>query len=257
MDQESLLQENQILKKKLAIAQSWMAREVKNQINSIAVEKITQMTSDTKQKFFHENVEEIFTQKISDFFGEILLMNIPSGVVENIISAEVAYYNMRENPSADGLAVVSSYHKSLDILIESYITKWFRKFARKQNQTILRVNDPLEKSLNSVVNQGYILSVGRLFHLLKLIKQKEKLNDYGRCFQGYLEKYLYLQNVLLDDDFYEMFEVLMDSEILWKKRHVGKISLAETCQARNILLWDLHDKNSLIYKLIHTQSLDY
>jgi hypothetical protein len=30
-----------------------------------------------------------------------MLLNTPTSVVENIISAEVAYFNLRENPSAD------------------------------------------------------------------------------------------------------------------------------------------------------------
>jgi hypothetical protein len=52
-------------------------------------------------------------------------------VINNIISAEVAYFNLRENPSADGLGVITSYHKAIDLLIESEITKGFRKYAIK------------------------------------------------------------------------------------------------------------------------------
>jgi len=36
-----------------------------------------------------ENVEEMITNRIADFFGEILLLNTPTSVVDNIISAEV------------------------------------------------------------------------------------------------------------------------------------------------------------------------
>ena len=31
-----------------------------------------------------------------------MLLNVPSGVIENIISAEVSYFNLRENPHTDG-----------------------------------------------------------------------------------------------------------------------------------------------------------
>jgi hypothetical protein len=41
----------------------------------------------------------------------------------------------------------------LDTLIESFIIKGFRKYARKNGQIQLRENDVLEKSLNSVVNK--------------------------------------------------------------------------------------------------------
>jgi hypothetical protein len=58
-------------------------------------------------------------------------LNTPTSVINNIISAEVAYFNLRENPSADGLGVITSYHKAIDLLIESEITKGFRKYAIK------------------------------------------------------------------------------------------------------------------------------
>ena len=60
---------------------------------------------------------------------------------------------MQKNPTIDGFSVISGYHKSLDLFIEAFIVKQFRKFAKKQKQTILRTNDPLEKSLNLVVNK--------------------------------------------------------------------------------------------------------
>jgi hypothetical protein len=52
-----------------------------------------------------------------------MILNTPQSVIENIISAEVSYYNLRENPNADGLGVITSYHKSLDSLVESLIIK--------------------------------------------------------------------------------------------------------------------------------------
>lgn len=257
MDIKLLQKENETLKRKLQVAQAWMEREVKNQVAKIARRKVWKFTSDMKHKFFHENVEEIISTKISEYFWEIMLLNVPSGVIENIISAEVSYFNLRENPQADGFWVISSYHKSLDALIENYITKWFRKFAHKQNQTILRKNDILEKSLNSVVNKWYILSVWRLYHLLKLIKEEQVLYDYGQCFYDYLKKYNYLWDMLLSDDFFQIFTKLVESEILGKKRHVGKISFLETRDARKLLIWDFSDFKSLIYKLLETQNLEY
>jgi hypothetical protein len=66
---------------------------------------------------------------------------------------------MMKNPNIDGFSVVSSYHKVLDLFIESFVTNNFRKYAKKKNCTILRVNDPLEKSLHLIINKKYILSV--------------------------------------------------------------------------------------------------
>lgn len=72
---------------------------------------------------------------------------------------------------------------------------------QRKNQIILRVNDPLEKSLNLIVNKKYILSAGRLYGLLKSIKEDEPLYDFWRCFKDYLDKYSDLKNILLWDDF--------------------------------------------------------
>ena len=257
LENQKLKEENLDLKRKLSLARVWMEKEVREQVKKISKRKIASMTCKTKDKFFSENVEEIITTKVATFFWEILLLNTPTAVVNNIISAEVAYFNLRENPSADWLWVITSYHKAIDLLIESEITKWFRKYAIKMWQTQLRENDVLEKALNSVVNKWYILSVWRLFHLISLIKKDEKLYDYWKCFKEYLEKYSYISDILFWEEFFNNFSELVNSEILWKKRHVWKISFIEAREARSLLIWDFKDTNSLIYKLIEIGKVDY
>lgn len=254
---EKLKKENLDLKRKLSIAKLWMEREVRSQVKKIAKWKVSNMTSKTKDVFFSNNVEEIITKKVSDYFGEIMLLNTPASVIENIISAEVAYFNLRENPWADWLWVITSYHKSMDTLIETLITKWFRKYAQKKKQTQLRQNDVLEKALNSVVNKWYILSVWRLYHLVHLIETDDIMYDYWKCFKEYLEKYTFISDILFKEEFLINFQKLVDSEILWKKRHVWKISFEETTKARELLIWNFTNKNSLIYGLIEIWKVDY
>lgn len=253
----TLKEENIDLTRKLGVAKLWMEKEVRSQVKKIAKKKVSKMACKTKDLFFAENVEEIITTKVADFFGEIMLLNTPTSVVENIISAEVAYFNLRENPSADWLWVITSFHKALDVLIEWEITKWFRKFAKKTGQTQLRKNDVLEKALNSVINKWYILSIWRLFHLVKLIKDDDTLYDFWKCFKEYLEKYTHISDILFNEEFYDNFEKLVSSEILGKKRHVGRVSFVETREARGLLIWDFKDENSLIYKFIEIGKVDY
>ena len=57
------------------------------------------MTCKTKELFEWENIEQIITNRISDFFWEFILMNTPTWVVENIISWEINYHNLRKNPN--------------------------------------------------------------------------------------------------------------------------------------------------------------
>lgn len=246
-----LQEENKQLKKKLEIAQNWMKREISGQMKKISKQKISELTLDEKACFLHKNIDEIVSKKIQEFFGEIMLLNIPSSIIENIISAEINYYNFRHNPKSDWFAIISSYHKALDIIIEKYITSWFRKFYRKKQESYSPENQPLEKALFSVINKNYNLSAGRLFHIIKLIREWEKLWDYVQVFKKYLEKYDFLNKMLIEnDDFFELYNQIIETEVLWSKRHSWIISFVDTREARKILIWEFREKNCLIYKLI-------
>ncbi|MGE4444290.1 MAG: hypothetical protein AB7E37_04830 [Candidatus Altimarinota bacterium] len=263
-DINKLLEENLQLKKDIEILQSrlgrvkiWMEKEVKAQAHKIAKSKTSKLASSVKEDFISENFEEVIATRINNYFGDLLLLNAPKGTIEGITSAEINYYNMMKNPTIDGFAVISAYHKVLDLFIESFITNNFRKFAKKKGQTILRVNDPLEKSLNLIVNSKYIMSVGRLYGLLRMIKEEQTLYDYGKCFREYLEKYSELKAILLDDEFYDKFTRLNKSEVLSSKRHSGTISKKDTTEARKILIGDFRDNSSMIYKILEGQSVIY
>ncbi|MCT4616861.1 MAG: hypothetical protein N4A38_01465 [Candidatus Gracilibacteria bacterium] len=254
-DINALIEENNQLKKKLEVAKAWMEREVKSQVHKVAKRKVGKMTEDLKHEFLNENIEEVISKRIADYFGELLLLNAPQGTVEAITTSEINFYNMQKNPTIDGFSVISGYHKTLDLFIENFIVKQFRKYAKKQKQTILRTNDPLEKSLNLVVNKGYILSTGRLYGLLRLLKEDGQLNDYSMCFRDYLNKYVDLKDVLLSDNFFDNFTKLNKSEVLGSKRHKGSITKDETILARDILIGNFKNQDSILYKLLESQSV--
>lgn len=256
MNLEELKKENEILTKKLSVAKIWMEREVRNHIKNISKNNISNEILWEKNDFFSHNIDEIVENTINNFFGELMLLNTPQVVIENIISAEILFYNIRQTKSADWLWVISSYHKSIDYIIESTITKPFRKYSKKVWQVDLRKNDPLEKSIHLVVNKWYILWVWKLFHILSKIKKDETLDDYSKVFSDFLNKNIYLKEVLLDENFFKLFEKLVTSEVFWKKRHLWKINYEDTKKARTLLIWDLKDENCLIYKLIKMWQVD-
>lgn len=263
-DIKKLLEENKNLKKEVAILKSkfsivkiWMEKEVREQSHKIAKQKTSKLTTDVKEDFLRENFEEVISSRINNFFWDLLLLNAPKWTIEWITTAEINYYNMMKNPSIDGFWVISAYHKVLDLFVESFITNNFRKFAKKKWCTILRANDPLEKALDLVINKKYIMSVWRLYWLLRMIKEDQKMYDYVKCFKDYLDKYSELKEILLNNNFYKNFTILNKSEVLWSKRHSWSISKTETTQARQILIWDFKDKNSIIYKILEWQSVIY
>lgn len=254
---EELEKENQILKKKLRTAQHWMEREVKVQLKYLTQNQIHSELETSKNQFFTENVEELITRSIKEFFWELMILNTPQAVIENIISAEILFYNMRKTNHTDGLWVISSYHKSIDMLIESTISKPFRKFAKKKWQIYLRKNDPLEKSMHLVVNKWYILWIWKLYNLLEKIHSWNNMYDYSICFREFLEKNNYIFDILSETWFYQNLKALVISDLIWKKRHIWKINFEETKKARNLLIGDLKEKNSIIYKLIEMWKIDF
>ncbi|EKE27594.1 MAG: hypothetical protein ACD_3C00188G0010 [uncultured bacterium (gcode 4)] len=257
-DQIKILEEEvMILKKKLNVCIKWMRREVEDQIHKIAKRKVSKLTEWIKEDFFQENQEQIISQRIQSYFWDILLLNAPSNTLEYLVHSEINYFNFQKNPSIDGFTVISSYHKILDEFIEHFITMDFRKFAIKKNCTILRVNDPLEKALHLVVNKRYILSLWRLFWLIREIKNDWKLNAYWEAFAQYLDKHVEIKDMLFSENFLTLFKELIDSEVFWAKRHAWKIGLEETRRTRWLMTWEFSDKNSLLYILLESQSVLY
>jgi hypothetical protein len=117
------------LKKKLSVLSSWAAKDVKDNIRTIARERSAGLSINA---FSEESKAENIEERITGYFGHIMLMNAPQGVVDDLTTSEVNYYNLMQNPGIDGLSVVTGYHKALDTLIESFISKGFRKFAKKK-----------------------------------------------------------------------------------------------------------------------------
>ncbi|MGB2111329.1 MAG: hypothetical protein ACPHY8_05940 [Patescibacteria group bacterium] len=51
------------------------------------------------------------------------MLNVPRDFMENVISAEILFHSLEQNNNFDGLGIISSYHKALDVLFENFITK--------------------------------------------------------------------------------------------------------------------------------------
>lgn len=254
---QELEQENAKLRHQLDVCVRFMRREVESSVHKISKRKVTQMTETGRDDFLRENQEVIIGKRIADYFGDILLLNAPKETIEYLVSSEISFYNLGKNPSLDGLSVISSYHKILDVWVEQMIVNQFRKYAQKKWATILRVNDPLEKSLHSVVTKKFILSLGRLFGLLRMIRNGEKLYDFGQTFAQYLDKYPDLRDMLLSDKFFLLFEKVIESDVFGGKRHQGSISLADTKNTRKWITGDFVDKNAIMYQVLESQAVLY
>lgn len=254
---QELEQENALLRRQLENCVRWMRREVEESIHKISKRKVTRMTETGRDDFLRENQEAIIGKRIADYFGDLLLLNAPKETLEYLVSSEISFYNLSKNPSLDGLSVISSYHKILDVWVEQMIVNQFRKFAQKKGAIVLRVNDPMEKALHSVITKKYILSLGRLFGLLRMIRNGEKLHDFGQTFSQYLDKYQDIHDMLLSDRFFLLFEKIVESDVFGGKRHQGSISLSDTKNTRKWITGDFVDKDGLLYQVLESQAVLY
>lgn len=254
---ETLRAENERLRKQLTVASSWMERQWREDAHKISKRRAGKMTEEVRSDFLRENMEEMNYNRIRNFFGDLLLMNAPRDTMGHLVDSEIAFFNLGRSKSADGLSVISSYTKLLDAFIEAHVTSQFRKYAAKRGATVLRVNDPMEKAIHFVITKRYILSIGRLYGLLKAIRENERLFDYGNAFKEYLEKYRTIGDFLLSDEFFTAFSKIVESDVFGGKRHSGKISFEETAVTRSLLLGDFQDRNSILYRFLETQAASY
>lgn len=199
------------------------------------------------------NMREDIEQKIYNFFPPESLSNFPSNGVENIISAEILFEHLLSWEDFDGISVIISYGKIIDQMIELYITKWLRKYISKNNISPKYVNNPLEKSLRLIVEKKFTFSLGRLYQSLDEISKWKQLTPYLWEFSNFLKSRAFLWEVLLSKSFLLQLKCVIDSHALTDKRHTGTLSRADTISARNTIIWDFKDKESILYLLSSTQ----
>ena len=236
----NLEKENEILKKKLEIAQNWIKREILTDFKNIKISKIGLDIENQKNNFFDENIEEIVYSEISWFFDEEIFLHISKDILENILSGEILYYYLNKNKNLDWVGIIISYQKSFDKLIEEQISKPFRKYFNSLKIKPNLENDLIEKNIHSVVFSGYSFSFGKFYNLLKNIKENKDLWNYSQIFSDFLEKYKYLKNILLDESFLNFYEELIDLETFTEKRHIWKVNFSEVLETRKIFLWNLN-----------------
>jgi len=229
-----LEKENKRLSEQLQNAKKWMQSEVE------WAHKIIK-----NKKWFLWMIEE----KIYNFFPPEALMHFPSNGIENIISSELIYKHLIEGDQIDGTGVVMWYQKILDSMVELYITKWFRKYISKKYRDVKVVNDPLEKSLMLVYEKKHILSLWRLYQILKHIREDDTLKTYTYIFWEYLKSRPFLEKALLETDFFLQLQQLVHLHVLTEKRHSWTLSLEDTKISRYLCNWDLENTNCLLYTL--------
>lgn len=250
----SLQKENEILKKKLALAEHFIQREFTSHQTHIQKQKIGFQTEKQKKNFFNEDVSELAYNSIHSYFWAANMLGIENSVIQNIILAETMYYHFLDHKNLDGFAVLSSYAKAIDIYVEAYITKPFRKFSNKNKQK-LTLNTLIEKNLYRVIYKWHTLSLWRLYEILSHQESYQE-DTFLWDFKKFLDSYRYIKNIILEPSFLALFKELIDSGVFGVKRHIGVVSFEELQQIRKLLVWNFVDTNSLLYKLVQIGKID-
>jgi hypothetical protein len=90
-----------------------------------------------------------------------------------------------------------------------------------------------------------------------MIRNGEKLFDFGQAFSLYLDKYPDLRDMLLSDRFFLLFEKIIESDVFGGKRHQGSISLSDTKNTRKWITGEFIDKDGLFYQVLESQAVLY
>lgn len=248
-----LQEENNILKQKLKAAEKWIKKEVSEQSKNISKEKILQETWLWYHHFISDEMQEILTEKILNFYSNIPSYCIPDIFIENLIKAEIWYYLLRKDTPLDPLSISIGYQKSLEALIEEFITSPFRKYA-KRNIRPHNSQTALEDILKKIIEKKYSLGIGKLLEILEFI-QKEKKWYYIKSFSDFLQENKYLENTLLESWFLLQLEQVIVSEVFGNKRHIWEVSRQDINNIRMLCFGNIEDTNCLSFKLLLSQNI--
>ncbi len=248
--------ENATLKRQLEFCQNWMRRQVEEEIRRISRRRAQHLSSESRDEFFREHQETLITRRIERYFGTQGITRLPRSALSYLVNAEIAHYAQTKNPALDGLSVVAAYHKLLDEIVEARVTAGYRTIA-KTKKLWLTANDPLEKALHLVVTKGYILSLGRLYGLLKLVRESDTgtLPVFIRVFVEYAQADDFVSG-LVKKPFFPIFAQLVTSQAMGEKRHRGSLSLQETQRVRTWITGDYEPgKESLLGSLLEISEM--
>lgn len=96
---------------------------------------------------------------------------------------------------------------------------------------------PIERDIQNILTKDYILSIGRLYQILKMIRDNEKLPLLvSELVDFWKKEFPEIFSMLVSDTFFLPFSELMEREIFTKKRHEKKVTFGDVKKAREIVL---------------------
>jgi hypothetical protein len=264
---DDLIEENEILKKKLALAEIWMRREIAHQKKSLSEAETKKSGRRKLDNILERDSVDIITRRIQGYFGASL-ENAPKYTLEHLIDAEIYWQTLQKFPTLDALPVVSSYQKILDAFFESILSD-FRTRHSECNEESRRLLKPgllrtsqwhrqhtlnsLDRDIENVLSKKYTLSLGRWFQFFQKVREG---SDFGWKYEDMLLEYLSenhesLLEICVTDPFFSGFSELISLEVFSRKRHDNKISYADAKRVREICV-DWYLKKGILKNILES-----
>lgn len=235
---EEIIIENQLLKKKLALAEAWMKREVAVQQKKLSQDSIKTLNRKQLDNVLEKESVDIVTRRIRTYFGDCL-WNSPKHTLEHLIDAEIYWQTLQKFPTLDALPVVSSYQKILDAFFEIILQDFRKSVPKIKNPSDTpRSESPLDKDIKNVIEKKYTLSLGRWYQFFERLRSGDAFGGrFEDLFLQYLsenhEKFL---ETCITDPFFSVFSELISLEVFGRKRHDIKVSYADARRVREICI---------------------
>ncbi len=239
---EDLIRENAELRARLELAEKWMQREVQTAMQNIQKKELRSATRKHFSNLLEEEWIDILARRVTDIFGESL-ENAPEYTLERLIDAEIYWQTLQKYPTMDGLPIILAYQKILDAWIgENLISPW-----RKQRKLWMKTwifASLIEKDIQNILTKNYSFSIGRLYQILKMIREEAKLPTFVMELVSFWKQEIpKTLDTLISNEFFHSFSLLMDREIFSKKRHEKKVTFSDVKKMREVLI---EEKNLLL-----------
>ena len=259
---DDLIRENHELRTKLEFAQSWMRREVATSISRIQQEQSQKNTRIAMKNVFETEWLDIFTRKVIQKFGGSLEW-APRYTLERLIDAEIYWNTLQQYPQMDALPIIIAYQKILDAWIEErLVAPWRSTLPHRGSQKGVTQNgipqnatypnpplsrrgfDTLEQDIVNLIEKKYTLSIGRLYQILQSLRNNE---IFWRLTDEFIQhvRSEWILDILISDEFFVLFQSLMEREVFSRKRHESKVTYSDARFTRDIFI-DASEKKGLL-----------
>ncbi len=250
VSREELEKENKKLKEQLWEAILWMKRQIQESTLRIGKEKISKFMKKIRKDYLDAEQVEIIKQEIENYFGKVIEKS-PKNTTERIIDAELYWFQLQKYPNMDGTAIIMTYQKILDLWVDEYIVKPYRKYEKILTIDIARPQNANETILYNAIYKKHTISFSKLFPLIQKTTQSKIVNHFHDFLQQEEMKYWKLFH---NEIFFKKYTQIVNSEVFWKKRHSDKISFIEAKETRKIIIGDFQDHTGILYLLLEKSS---